>query len=91
VPRPTEPSAAVTSSNEPVAAITSTIGRSAGHCGPQKGAGSPKIKRPIEVLPEPDGPTTTPICQSPLRSSSASKEKSQPLSALNRDLTRAAR
>jgi len=91
VPSPTEPSAAVTSSNEPVGAIASTIGLSSGQAGSQKGSGSPKMSRPIEVLPEPDGPTTTPICQSPDRSSSASKEKSQPDSALNRDLTRAAR
>jgi hypothetical protein len=71
--------------------MASMIGASAGHSGVQNGAGSPKICRLIEVLPEPDGPTTTPIDQSPDKSMSASRSKLQPLSALNSDFTRAAR
>ena len=72
--------------------LTSTIGRSGGHSGAQKACSPPKMRRPMLVLPEPEGPTTTPICHFPSSmSSSASIEKSQPLSALNRLFTRAAR
>lgn len=88
LPKPTDASAAVTSLTAPLGLITSTIGAFFAHFGAY---GLPNFL-PILVLPEPDGPTITPICQSrSCNGRSTVKSKFAPDSTLNNDLTVAAR
>lgn len=96
-PSPTADRAAVTACQLPPAssgAMASTMGASLGQGSPPRMAVFPQIRSPMLDLPEPDGPTTRPICHGstsePSMGRSASRSKPMP-STLKRERTSAAR